>query len=164
MGTVPLFNPNNGLTGRDGGPYLDETELVDAERRRAVVEDREPDLDNPPAIAGVPLVTAGQLMTTANSSHLPSQSGNNFLQQAVNNVAEEKMGPMAVGKQPDASTLADAQNKAVESHNKEASKDEPKSLADPFSEAVAPKPGKLKTEVENTFPVAAVSGSVETKN
>lgn len=63
--TVPLFNPNDGLTGRDGGPYLDIEEAKTAERRRAVLENREPDLENPPATAGIQLVTAAQLIHQA---------------------------------------------------------------------------------------------------
>lgn len=60
----PLFNPNDGITGRDGGPYLDEVEAVEAEKRRAKVEGREPDLDNPPASAGIALSTAAQMLAT----------------------------------------------------------------------------------------------------
>ena len=70
---VDLFNPHNGLTGRDGGPYLDEEERRLAEIRRAAVEDREPDFDNTPASAGTPLVTAGELVAMANPASIPSQ-------------------------------------------------------------------------------------------
>ena len=58
----PLYNPNDGITGRDGGPYLDEVETVEAEKRRAVVEGRKPDLTNPPASAGIQLSTASQML------------------------------------------------------------------------------------------------------
>lgn len=70
---VDLFNPNDNVTGRDGGPYLDEVEARNAEARRAVVEDREPDFDNPPATAGIPLVTAGRMAHTVGVNNLPSQ-------------------------------------------------------------------------------------------
>lgn len=58
----PLYNPNDGITGRDGGPYLDEVETVEAEKRRAVVEGRKPNLEKPPASAGIQLSTASQML------------------------------------------------------------------------------------------------------
>lgn len=70
---VDLFNPHAGLTGRDGGPYLDQEERRLAEVRRAAIEDREPDFDNAPATAGTPLVTAGELAAMANPASIPSQ-------------------------------------------------------------------------------------------
>lgn len=60
-GNVPLYNPNDGLHGRTGGPYLDELELKEAEIRRAAAENREPNFDNMAGSAGVRLVTAEQL-------------------------------------------------------------------------------------------------------
>lgn len=60
--TTPLFNPNDGLVGRDGGPYLDQEEARIAEERRARIEGREPDFDNPPATAGIPLSPASTLI------------------------------------------------------------------------------------------------------
>lgn len=63
--TAPLFNPNDGLVGRDGGPYLDVEEAKTAERRRAELEGRKPDLENPGASAGIQLVTAAQLIHQA---------------------------------------------------------------------------------------------------
>ena len=74
MAGTPLYNPNDNVTGRDGGPYLDEVEARNAEARRAVVEDREPDYDNPPATAGIPLVTAGRQAHTVGVNNLPSQT------------------------------------------------------------------------------------------
>lgn len=84
--TVDLYNPHSGLTGRDGGPYLDEEERRLAEVRRAAIEGREPDLDTPPASAGTPLVTAGELVAMANPASVPSQ------QQVSNNA-----NPLASG-------------------------------------------------------------------
>lgn len=72
-----LFNPNKGVTGRDGGPYLDEVEAREAEKRRAYVEGREPDLKNPPATAGIPLVTGPQLLHALNLNNNPSQEAHN---------------------------------------------------------------------------------------
>jgi hypothetical protein len=56
-----VFNPNTGLGVRVGGPYLDDIELREAEKRRAAIEHREPDYDNMAGCAGVPLYTAGQM-------------------------------------------------------------------------------------------------------
>lgn len=74
---VQLFNPNDGVTGRDGGPYLDQVEAVRAEQIRAAKEGREPDLVNPPATAGIPLNTARQQLYTLEVNNLPSQSNRN---------------------------------------------------------------------------------------
>ena len=71
---VDLFNPNDNVTGRDGGPYLDEVEARNAEARRAVVEKREPDFDNPPATAGIPLLTGGRIAHVNGVNNLPSQA------------------------------------------------------------------------------------------
>jgi hypothetical protein len=71
--TVNLYNPHDGLTGRDGGPYLDQEERRLAEIVRAKVEGREPDFDNAPATAGTPLVTAAVLTAVANPASNPSQ-------------------------------------------------------------------------------------------
>jgi len=68
-----LYNANDGVTGRDGGPYLDLVEVEQAEKRRAVVEDREPDFDNPPSTAGIQLNSAAQMLYTENVNNLPSQ-------------------------------------------------------------------------------------------
>lgn len=59
-----LYNANDGVTGRDGGPYLDEVEVRAAEERRAKIEGRKPDFDNPPATAGIQLNTAAQMVAT----------------------------------------------------------------------------------------------------
>jgi hypothetical protein len=73
-----LYNVNDHLVGRDGGPYLDEEEARLAEIRRAKVEGREPNLDNPPASAGIQLVTAAQALAsrTLDINSIPSQEGN----------------------------------------------------------------------------------------
>jgi hypothetical protein len=56
-----LYNLHEGTTGRLPGTYLDEVERQGSELERAAREGREPDLENPPANAGTPLVTADQL-------------------------------------------------------------------------------------------------------
>jgi hypothetical protein len=56
MTDMDLYDANKGLLKRTGGPYLDEIEATKAEERRAVVEGREPDLENPPATIGTVLV------------------------------------------------------------------------------------------------------------
>jgi hypothetical protein len=61
---VDLYDANQGKVKRTGGPYLDEIEKQKAEEWRAKVEDREPDLDNPPAVAGTQLVTKDKLTVT----------------------------------------------------------------------------------------------------
>ena len=58
---VELYDANEGLVPRSGGPYLDVLQREQAEIRRAKIENREPDLENPPAVAGTVLVTKSQL-------------------------------------------------------------------------------------------------------
>jgi hypothetical protein len=69
---MDLFNANDGIRGRDGGPYLDDVEREHAELRRAKVEGREPNLENPPATAGIQLVHPSLLADNI-SSH-PSRA------------------------------------------------------------------------------------------
>ena len=91
METQPLYNPNDRLTGRDGGPYLDLEEARVAEERRARVENREPDFENLPATAGIPLVTAGQLLETRNTGGINSQDDPSLVNTAsVEAVAKDK--------------------------------------------------------------------------
>lgn len=70
--STPLYNPNDGLTGRNGGPYLDEEQARTDEVRRARIEGREPDLDNPAANAGIQLSTAAQMLASLNVANNPS--------------------------------------------------------------------------------------------
>lgn len=70
--STPLYNPNDGLTGRNGGPYLDEEQARTDEVRRARIEDREPDLDKPGANAGIQLSTAAQMLATLSVTNNPS--------------------------------------------------------------------------------------------
>lgn len=59
---VDLYNANDGKVPRTGGPYLDQIQQEQAELIRAKMENREPDLDNPPATAATQLVTASELV------------------------------------------------------------------------------------------------------
>ena len=63
-GMVPVYNINDGPTGRNGGPYLDEELARDWERKNARAENREPDYSDLTSAPhpGVMLVTAEQLI------------------------------------------------------------------------------------------------------
>lgn len=65
---VALYNANDGVVGRDGGPYLDVVEMENAERVRARKEDREPDYDpaSMASTAGINLVPANRLVVHHN--------------------------------------------------------------------------------------------------
>lgn len=91
---VNLFNPHDGLTGRDGGPYLDQEERRLAEIVRAAKEDREPDLEHASATAGTPLVTAATLVRIANPSSNPSQENADPYAYAVDALAEDEDFPV----------------------------------------------------------------------
>jgi len=69
--TVHLYNAAHGKTPRTGGPYLDDLEREKAEEIRAKMEDREPDLENPPAVAGTVLVPKSALVDNdVDKSHM----------------------------------------------------------------------------------------------
>jgi len=71
---VDLYNQHEGMRGRDGGPYLDEVEKVQAERTRQTISnsEEEPNADlsgslrevvkELPAGAGTPLVTKARVV------------------------------------------------------------------------------------------------------
>lgn len=67
---IKFYNGQDTKEGRlpSSQGYLDELEALEAEKVRAVSEDREPDLEHPPATAGQPLVTANQLADTSQST------------------------------------------------------------------------------------------------
>jgi hypothetical protein len=116
---LKLYNPHDGLTGRDGGPYLDQVEREAAEIRRAKIENREPDLENPPAVAGTPLVTGAQLAAIANPASNPSQQGNDVLAQAVDNIAtNDDFAVKSVAEVP-AGTLTGVENVTPENANED---------------------------------------------
>lgn len=97
---VKLYGVHQGLTGRDGGPYLDQIERIEAEKRRAVVEGREPaDLTNPdalPATAGTPLVTVKELLFNANPSSNPSMQSTSPVADAIGMAAADDSFPVNV--------------------------------------------------------------------
>lgn len=72
-----LYNANDGLTGRTGGPYLDIEQAKQAEIQRAKVEDREPNFDTMAASAGIQLVTAKHLINTVAGVNSPSNFDTN---------------------------------------------------------------------------------------
>ena len=72
------FNANDGVFGRTGGPYLDVEQDKAEERRRATLENREPDFDNLPASAGTLLVPADVLVQRFNATHLDNQELRKF--------------------------------------------------------------------------------------
>lgn len=92
LGKEYLYNPNAGLSPRVGGPYLDNLEMEEAEKRRAVFENREPNYDNMAGSAGVTLQTAGQLAAAFNG-------GPALAQMIEDNAENERLGPRPVGDQ-----------------------------------------------------------------
>lgn len=53
-----FWSAQDGVRGRDGGPYADEVDAQQREIARARAEGREPDLDNPPPFVGTQLRTS----------------------------------------------------------------------------------------------------------
>jgi hypothetical protein len=106
--TKPLYNPHDGLTGRDGGPYLDQVERKYAEERRAQVEGREPDFENAPATAGTPLVTSGQLVNMLNPASNPSQQVADPTVVGVELMTKNKDYPLEAATQADFPDLSSA--------------------------------------------------------
>lgn len=89
-----LYNPHDGLTGRDGGPYLDQEERRLAEIRRAAIEGREPDFEQAPATAGTPLVTARELVAMANPASIPSQAAYDPAADSIERLAKDETFPV----------------------------------------------------------------------
>lgn len=79
------MDPRRGVSGSDG-PYLDDVERERAEVIRARQENREPDLDNPPAIQGTPLIPTHVL-----KSQVPGDY----------EVPVDVVAPVVVGKRPE---------------------------------------------------------------
>lgn len=122
---VDLYNPHNGLTGRDGGPYLDQEERRLAEIVRSAKEEREPDFDNAPATAGTPLVTAATLVNMANPASNPSQANTaDSLATAVTLLADNEnfpATPHASREQTEAEKEADRLAESNDPHDNPAS-------------------------------------------
>lgn len=68
-----LFNPNDGLHGRQGGPFLDQVQQRQQEETRAIREGREPDYDNMQPAVGMELRTEEQLLQEAIHSATPPE-------------------------------------------------------------------------------------------
>lgn len=88
-----LYNANDGLTGRDGGPYLDLEQAKSSEIKRAVAEGREPNLVNPPADAGIVLVTAKKAMQDA-GVNLPSMLVTDTAEAAMQGIVDSDDNPL----------------------------------------------------------------------
>lgn len=68
---TPVYNVTEGLSGRDGGPYLDRVQSLEHEVVSASREGREPNYENPLPGPGVQAVTAGALF----AAHPPLATG-----------------------------------------------------------------------------------------
>ena len=97
MAETPVYNPNDGLVGRDGGPYLDEVQAEQDEIRRAKAEGRKPDLEHPGANAGIQLSTAGQMLATLTVQGHPSREKARTLavDEIYRNTQEKVSSPVA---------------------------------------------------------------------
>ena len=95
---MDLYNVNDGLTGRDGCPYLDQIEQERAEIARAKVEGREPNLEAPGGCAGTVYVTGEQLLHTESLNNVPSQNlkAKAALELAVLALVEDESNPIKV--------------------------------------------------------------------
>jgi hypothetical protein len=111
---VQFFNPNDGVAGRDGGPYLDQVEAARAELVRAKIEGREPDLENPPAYAGIPLNTAAQQLALVGVNSLPSQEGRNHANAALSMRAQVDDEDNLLQAHSEVDSIAAAQTESVE--------------------------------------------------
>lgn len=131
-----LYNANDGLTGRDGGPYLDVEEDRRAEVVRARIEKREPDLDNPPASAGTVLITARQALENAGVNNLPSQGegdADNSAEAALRGISEDEgnlLQPRAIRPAEGVQTPEDEVDLSVQSALKTDGTSEPSPGAD----------------------------------
>lgn len=111
-----LFNVNDGLTGRDGGPYLDEVEMRDAEKHRAAVENRKPDLDNPGSTAGTYLVPGNYLLSQNNVPNIPSQDDKDVLGSALSKAVDgDDFFPRSYGEVPSQKELDEVVEEARKS-------------------------------------------------
>lgn len=68
---TPVYNVAEGISGRDGGPYLDRVQSLEHEVVSAAREGREPNYENPLPGPGVQAVTAGALF----AAHPPLPNG-----------------------------------------------------------------------------------------
>lgn len=68
-----LFNPNEGLHGRQGGPFLDQVQQRQQEEVRAIREGREPNYEDMQPAVGMQLRTEEQLLQEAIHSATPPE-------------------------------------------------------------------------------------------
>ena len=140
MTTPNLYNAAEGLTGRDGGPYLDRELALAAEIRRAQIEGREPDLNNPPVGNESRLVTAAQLIAGDGVLANPSQFDRVFVdaEVAVQALCDNPESPVKISA---AAVSTDAVEEVVE--------EEP--AAFPDGEPVLPTPDNAVPVEEDIF-------------
>lgn len=72
--TVKLYNPNDGVTGRANGTYLDLEQAKERENRSAKREKRKPDYDNLLSV-GIPLHNESELRDRNYAPEVDIQAG-----------------------------------------------------------------------------------------
>lgn len=75
---VDLYNVNEGVHGRTGGPYLDDVQARAEEDRRALIEGREPNYDDLQPFVGVQLVNKQRLIDGYNSTLIAGDDERKF--------------------------------------------------------------------------------------
>lgn len=114
--TEDLFNANDGLFGRDGGPYLDEEQRRTQEVVNARREDREPDFDNLPLTPGINAVRLAELAQSNTTFRLAGQEGFDVTKPSAEPVGKAPVGPV---------TDSEKENDAKVKSEQEATKDAP---------------------------------------
>jgi hypothetical protein len=117
---LTLHNPNDGLYGRTGGPYLDEVEAQAAEINRARVEGRKPDLANPGAYAGIPLQTKRQQIVGYNPTTLAgdeAREGEDFAAPVYDKIPGEVVKSLNTPRDTEGRETTDDENRTPPSTN-----------------------------------------------
>lgn len=91
-----MYNANDGLAGRTGGPYLDIEMAKQAEIARAVVEDREPNFETMASSASIPLVTADQLISQAGHNRPSDFDPRTTSQSAIDGIVADNENNLTV--------------------------------------------------------------------
>ena len=78
--TVKVYNPNDGITGRDGGPYLDIEEAKAREARSAQREGRTVNKNETPRGIGIPEKTERDIL---DRRYIPGSLGGDVLQDVM---------------------------------------------------------------------------------
>lgn len=105
---IAFYNAQDGMRGRHDSTYLDFEERLEAEKRRAKTENREPNLDNPPPTVGTALVTSAALTDNLNSN--PSMRGTEITDEQ-GRIAADPVGVYPVDRRVD-SDLTDEERDA----------------------------------------------------